>query len=52
MDNAGNCNTTAVCLPKYIPTFRGILARGRCFTHIIQLVAKVCFDLLRLRMVS
>ncbi|KAK7041092.1 hypothetical protein R3P38DRAFT_2512431 [Favolaschia claudopus] len=40
MDNAGNCNTTAVCLPKYISTFRGTLARGRCFTHIIQLVAK------------
>ncbi|KAF7341582.1 putative AC transposase [Mycena sanguinolenta] len=41
MDNAGNCNTTATCLPKYIPTFRGVLARGRCFLHIIQLVAKM-----------
>ncbi|KAK6971893.1 putative AC transposase [Favolaschia claudopus] len=54
MDNAGNCNTTATSLVKYIrewllaahrklsiPTFRGTLARGRCFIHIIQLVAKV-----------
>ncbi|KAK7034395.1 hypothetical protein R3P38DRAFT_3185246 [Favolaschia claudopus] len=40
MDNAGNCNTTATCLVRHIPTFRGMLARGRCFTHIIQLVAK------------
>ncbi|KAK7456412.1 hypothetical protein VKT23_010660 [Stygiomarasmius scandens] len=41
MDNAGNCNTTARFLPNFIPNHRGVLARGRCFDHIIQLAAKV-----------
>lgn len=41
MDNAGNCNTTAVELGKLIPTFRGSAARTRCFPHIINLIAKV-----------
>ncbi|KAJ7644487.1 hypothetical protein FB45DRAFT_737456 [Roridomyces roridus] len=40
MDNAGNCNTTASNLVVDIPSFRGMLARGRCFTHILQIVAR------------
>lgn len=41
MDNASNCDTTARELGKLIPTFRGRLARGRCFAHTVQLVVKV-----------
>ncbi|KAJ7609620.1 hypothetical protein FB45DRAFT_347701 [Roridomyces roridus] len=41
MDNAGNCNTTADHMVIEVPTFRGRLARGRCFLHILQLVAKM-----------
>lgn len=41
MDNASNCDGTAKYLPVLIPTFRGMLSRGRCFPHIINLVAKV-----------
>ncbi|KAJ7107694.1 hypothetical protein C8R44DRAFT_834190 [Mycena epipterygia] len=42
MDNAGNCNTTAVELKILIPTFGGAAARLRCILHILNLIAKVC----------
>ena len=41
MDNAGNNDTLAKNLPLLIPSFRGMAARGRCFPHIINLLAKV-----------
>jgi hypothetical protein len=43
MDNASNCDGTAKHLPLYVPTFRGMASRGRCFPHIINLIAKVRF---------
>jgi hypothetical protein len=42
MDNAGNNDVLARYLPTLIPSFRGMAARGRCFPHIINLLAKVC----------
>jgi hypothetical protein len=42
MDNAGNNDVLARYLPVLIPSFRGMAARGRCFPHIINLLAKVC----------
>ncbi|KIK75726.1 hypothetical protein PAXRUDRAFT_171923 [Paxillus rubicundulus Ve08.2h10] len=41
MDNAGNCNTTAMELQNLLPTFCGAAGRTRCFLHIINLIAKV-----------
>lgn len=41
MDNASNCNTTAIEAAKLMPTFRGSRSRARCFAHILNLVAKV-----------
>jgi hypothetical protein len=41
MNNASNCDGMAKCLPEYIPIFRGLASRGRCFPHIINLIAKV-----------
>ncbi|KAJ7579614.1 hypothetical protein C8J56DRAFT_1006570 [Mycena floridula] len=41
MDNAGNCNTTVTELIGPIPQFKGMLWRGRCFLHILQLVARM-----------
>ncbi|KAI0070265.1 hypothetical protein K474DRAFT_1609013, partial [Panus rudis PR-1116 ss-1] len=40
-DNATNCDTTAIHLPSYIPTFRGLLDRLRCFLHCVQLAVKM-----------
>ncbi|KAK7047943.1 hypothetical protein VNI00_006271 [Paramarasmius palmivorus] len=48
MDNATNCDTTASELGKLIPTFRGQLARTRCFPHILNLIAKLFDDLTHL----
>ena len=42
MDNAGNNNVLARYLPVLIPSYQGMAARGRCFPHIINLLAKVC----------
>jgi hypothetical protein len=42
MDNAGNNDVLARYLPTLIPSFRGMAARGCCFPHIINLLAKVC----------
>jgi hypothetical protein len=44
MDNAGNCNTTAVNLGALLPRFRGTVSRTRCFPHILNLVAKVSHE--------
>lgn len=41
MDNASNCNTTALEAAKLMPTFRGAKSRARCFAHILNLIAKV-----------
>jgi hypothetical protein len=41
MDNAGNCNTTAMELQKLLPRYLGTAWRIRCFLHIIQLIAKM-----------
>lgn len=45
MDNAGNCDTTAVELGVIIPSFGGAASRLRCILHILNLIAKVgiCF---------
>ena len=44
MDNAGNCNTTAVNLGALLPHFRGPVSRTWCFPHILNLVAKVSHE--------
>jgi len=41
MDNASNNDALAKYLPTLIPSFRGMASRGRCFPHIINLLAKV-----------
>jgi hypothetical protein len=41
MDNASNNDTLAKYLPSLIPLFHGMASRGRCFPHIINLLAKV-----------
>ncbi|KAF7978555.1 hypothetical protein HWV62_45472 [Athelia sp. TMB] len=41
MDNTANCDTMAKWLPMWLPLYRGLKARGRCFPHIINLVAKI-----------
>jgi hypothetical protein len=41
MDNASNCDAMARFLPTLIPTFQGMASCGRCFPHIINLLAKV-----------
>jgi hypothetical protein len=41
MDNAGNCDTTAVELNLILPSFGGAAARLRCLLHILNLIAKV-----------
>jgi len=41
MDNASNNDGLARYLPILIPSFRGMAARGQCFPHIINLLAKV-----------
>jgi hypothetical protein len=41
MDNASNNDGLARLLPLLVPSFRGMAARGRCFPHIINLLAKV-----------
>jgi hypothetical protein len=41
MDNASNNDMLAKYLPFLIPSFRGMESRGRCFPHIINLLAKV-----------
>ncbi|KAJ7488368.1 hypothetical protein FB451DRAFT_1337405 [Mycena latifolia] len=46
MDNAGNCDTTAVELGTIIPTFGGAAARLCCILHILNLIAKVCGPLI------
>jgi hypothetical protein len=44
MDNASNNDALARYLPILIPSFRGMAACGRCFPHIINLLAKVHFN--------
>jgi hypothetical protein len=52
MNNASNNDGLAKYLPSLIPSFHGMASRGRCFPHIINLLAKVymttgfCFILL------
>jgi hypothetical protein len=43
MDNASNCDKLAAVLGDKLPTFDGTKARIRCFAHILNLIAKVCY---------
>jgi hypothetical protein len=46
MDNASNNDTLAKLLPLLIPSFCGMASRGRCFPHIINLLAKVHINMI------
>jgi hypothetical protein len=46
MDNASNNDGLAKYLPFLIPSFRGMASRGRCFPHIINLLAKVHMNII------